>query len=81
MVVFTPRPIPMSVSATDISEAIRTCSIVEISNINTRLGEAAKQSPNSVTVVWTRCFQLRGDETRQADNGCLTGTNILSKLL
>ena len=26
--------------------------------INTRLGEAAKQSPNSVTVVWTRCLSL-----------------------
>ena len=27
-------------------------------NMNTRLGEAAKQSPNSVTVVWTRCLSL-----------------------
>ena len=25
-------------------------------NINTRLGEAAKQSPNSVTVVWPKCL-------------------------
>ena len=42
-------------------------------------GEVAEQTPSP---RWLSLydFQLR-DETRQADNGCLTGTNILSKLL
>ena len=29
-----------------------------IMNDNTRRGEVAEQSPNSVTVVWTRCLSL-----------------------
>ena len=40
------------------TERHRETSTVYKYSMNTRLGEAAKQSPNSVTVVWTRCLSL-----------------------